>query len=61
MMGSVLLRKQEFVRGAFELKHSYGIWKGEGKGRIVVQRESRLYHMLEVSTRWMVAPEPKLW
>ena len=47
MMGNVLLRKQEFVRGAFRLKHSYGIWKGEGKGRIVVQRESlRLYHML---------------
>jgi len=38
-MGNVLLRKQEFVRGSFRLKHSYVIWKGKGNGRIVVQRE----------------------
>ena len=47
MMGNVLLRKQEFVRGTFRLKHSYVIWKGKGNGRIVVQRENlRLYHMM---------------
>ena len=47
MMGNVLLREQEFVRGTFRVKHSYVIWKGKGNGRIVVQRENlRLYHMM---------------